>query len=418
MMRSSGQWLPLVESREFSALWRAVTKRYVRWSDFQNLEMPNGLSPEEAWKITRELLKNAGTTLGHPAWFANHHGESMWYYTTRVMDQLVSEIKQMTADSSELGQQFAKFGSLRFCYALNASEIASTLADDGYGLPNESLKKIFLHHQKPENDHEQAAENLSQLFTELPLYVGRPIDRELIDELYHRLSSGVTVREAPSSLPREPNWNIFTPDYVLDRICAFANGVASEDYVDPVFVGMEMRRYFVDYRPLPSLNATLNLVLRNKYYSDIGYAALGLLDISVVERNADYATLIELAERPQNNATGTDTTLYHELMAFSYRQNIETLETKVRKFVEQRKRHKDTVNNLPFLNARQKDIVLLFLKDPETTLSVSDYRQRHAVAYSTAHEDLTNMVKLGYLKVSREGHAYRYEPGPKLLELA
>ena len=218
------------------------------------------------------------------------------------------------------------------------------------------------------------------------------------------------------------NWELFSPDYVLDRICRFADGTASPDFIHPVFVGFEIRRFFVDYHPLPMLNACVCQVLRTLYYDDQDCSVVEFIPTSVIERSfanadMDIADRTELMEQRYRDS-GVDATWFHEVMTEAYDQAISSLEQRMAAFVEGRAKQRKAINAMSALNSRQKDVLLLFLKSPEATVTISAHRTRHDVTYSTAREDLLALEQQGYLHMKISGRVYEYTVGPRLLQLA
>ena len=416
--------LRLVSTPEFAAIWKQLNDRFVSRSEFNAIPMPAGADADAVWAVTRNLLKGAGTTLNHPAWFSKDAEESMWYYTPKSMEDRIRSIQQRTANESDLGINLAKFKSIPLCYSLMADELQSVLADDNINLSRDQLQRVFLHGRPPLAHEEQVAANLRQLYIDLDEFKGRPIDRPLIEGLYERLARNVETTFAPSSHLDDMlvNWELFSPDYVLDRICRFADGTASPDFIHPVFVGFEIRRFFVDYHPLPMLNACVCHVLRTLYYDKQDCSVVEFIPTSVIERSIANAD-IDIADRTKlmeqrYRDSGVDATWFHEVMTEAYDQAISSLEQRVAAFVESRAKQRKAINAMSALNSRQKDVLLLFLKSPEATMTISAHRTRHDVTYSTAREDLLALEQQGYLHMNISGRAYEYTVGPRLLQLA
>ncbi len=416
--------LQLVSSPEFAAIWKQLNDRFVSRSEFNTMPMPPDTTADDVWAITRSLLKGSGTTLNHPAWFSKDAQESMWYYTPKSMEDRIRSIQQRTANESDLGTSINKFKGLPLCFSLMADELQSVFADDNIMLNRDALRRVFLHGRPPLTPEEHVAANLRQLYIDLDSFKRRPIDRPLIEDLYRRLAHNVETTFTPSSHLDDAlvNWNLFTPDYVLDRICAFANATASPDFIHPIFVGFEMRRFFVDYHPLPMLNACVFQILRTLYYDKQNCFVLEFIPTSLIERsfaNADMG----IEERTQLMARyyrecGVDATWFHEVMTEAYDQAITSLERRVAAFVENRAKQRKAINAMDALNIRQKDVLLLFLKNPEAVMTIATHRERHNVTYSTAREDLLILEQHGFLRMSISGRTYEYTAGPRLLQLA
>lgn len=415
--------LQLVSSPEFAVIWKQLNDRFVSRSEFNTMPMPPGTCADDVWVITRALLKGSGTTLNHPAWFSKNAEESMWYYTPKSMEDRIRSIQQRTASESDLGASINKFKGLPLCFSLMADELQSVFADDNVVLDRDALQRVFLHGRPPLTPEEHVAANLRQLYIDLDKLKSRPIDRSLIEHLYECLASNIEATFTPSSHLDDTlvNWDLFTPDYVLDRICAFANATASPDFIHPIFVGFEMRRFFVDYHPLPMLNACVFQVLRTLYYDKQNCFVLEFIPTSLIERSVANAD-IGIEERTQLMAQryregGVDATWFHEVMTEAYDQAISSLERRVAAFVENRAKQRRAINAMDTLNIRQKDVLLLFLKSPEAVVTIAAHRKRHNVTYSTAREDLLTLEQQGFLHMKVSGRTYEYTAGPQLLQL-
>lgn len=141
--------LRLVSTPEFAAIWKQLNDRFVSRSEFNAMPMPAGADADAVWAVTRNLLKGAGTTLNHPAWFSKDAEESMWYYTPKSMEDRIRSIQQRTANESDLGIRLDKFKSIPLCYSLMADELQSVLADDNVNLSRDQLQRVFLHGRPP-----------------------------------------------------------------------------------------------------------------------------------------------------------------------------------------------------------------------------------------------------------------------------
>lgn len=134
--------LQLVSTPEFADIWKQLNDRFVSRSEFNAMPMPAGASADDVWAITRDLLKGAGTTLNHPAWFSKDAEESMWYYTPKFMEDRIRSIQQRTANGSDLGININKFKSIPLCFSLMADELQSVLADDNIPLDRDQLQRV------------------------------------------------------------------------------------------------------------------------------------------------------------------------------------------------------------------------------------------------------------------------------------
>ena len=141
------------------------------------------------------------------------------------------------------------------------------------------------------------------------------------------------------------------------------------------------------------------------------------IERSFANADMDIAARTELMAQRYRDS-GVDATWFHEVMTEAYDQAISSLEQRMAAFVENRAKQRKAINTMSVLNSRQKDVLLLFLKSPEATVTIAAHRTRHDVTYSTAREDLLALEQLGFVHMRINGRAYEYTVGPRLLQLA
>jgi len=67
------------------------------------------------------------------------------------------------------------------------------------------------------------------------------------------------------------------------------------------------------------------------------------------------------------------------------------------------------------LNHRQREVVLRGARDPERVFTIADHKERFAVSYGTARNDLLELHDWGYLRMSIEGNRYDFRPAEKVV---
>jgi len=69
----------------------------------------------------------------------------------------------------------------------------------------------------------------------------------------------------------------------------------------------------------------------------------------------------------------------------------------------------------PNLNHRQQALIYHAMKHPEFVYTIQQHRRTHHVSYGTAHSDLVDLSKVGYLEASRQGNKIVFQPHGELL---
>ena len=98
-------------------------------------------------------------------------------------------------------------------------------------------------------------------------------------------------------------------------------------------------------------------------------------------------------------------------------RELDILDNKVRSFANKRKRQKRKLDEEGGFNEREKDVILNLLRNPTVKVTIGRHRERHGIAYSTAHDDLAHLEAEGILRAGKEGRAIVYHAGSGLQEL-
>lgn len=417
----------LLGSKEFVDIWRLLNERFVRWEEFCRLPMPPGTDARAMWRITRSLLRGAGIELNHPGWCSADPSESMWFSVPRTTERAVREIQARTDRNSILWNNIKSTNSIYFTLYLLQDDLVSIFRRDGISLAAHEMRKLCYFHEGASTDAQRVFYNLLGLFERRGgLFGGAKIDEDLIWDIYHHLKEGVEQLHVTVS-PLDAayvNHKLFPSEYVLDRICRFAAGTGSDADLNPLFVGMEFSRYLWDYKPLPMLNACVELVLRNIYYCNCGLPAAGIIPISRIEDRRSSQNLGIVVD-PQSGQLqdeyrigGFDSTYYHETTIMAYLDETERLSERVNLFLRRRQAQIANVEALDNVNARQKDILLAFLARPDRKVTIKEHCKNAGISYPSARSDLQELEGLGYLKCKVDSRTFLYKAGPRIRELA
>ena len=417
----------LLASKEFVSIWRLLNERFVRWEEFCQMPMPPGTDAKTMWCITRSLLRGAGIELNHPGWCSTDPTETMWFSVPRTTERAVREIQARTDCNSILWNNIKSNNSIYFMLYLLQDDLISTFRRDGISLAAHEMRRLCYFHESASNDAQRVFYNLSGLFERREeLFGGAKIDECLIWDIYNRLNEGVEQLHVTTS-PLDAayvNHDLFSSEYVLDRICRFAAGAGSDADLNPLFVGMEFSRYLWDYKPLPMLNACVELVLRNIYYRNCGLPVAGIIPTSCIEDRRSGQNLGIVVDpksgqlQDEYRIGGFDSTNYHETTIMAYLDETKRLSERVNLFLRRRQMQIANVEALDNVNARQKDILLSFLARPDHKVTIKEHYKNTGVSYPPARSDLQELEELGYLRHKVDSRAFLYEAGPRLRELA
>lgn len=417
----------LYESSEFLDLWRSFNESYIPWNRFKELPMPAGEPAERVWRAIAALRKAAGTTFDYPPWFPYIEGGSIWFFTPKDSQERLRVISSRSADGSRLARSLAKLNGYHFCQYLMLDEFLAACASDGLAVDREWAHRAALHGMEPQNDGERLFANLCSIFADTPhRFAGRAITFGLIEDISRELSADIQEGQsgvvAPIVMaPRE----VFSPTYVLDLICRVAQGKGASDHLHPLIASAEISRMFWDLRPLERFNACTELVIRRLFHDLQGHPACSFLAFTSSEGRGDLDNFknggFSVAKNgypDEYHLFGIDGTLYHDIMLRRYEHELDNLETKVDRFMVQRRMQRERVVGIAGLNEREQDVLLELLRNPTGTVTIDGHRNRHKTAYSTAHTDLSHLEELGFLVSRRQSRALAYGAGQGLLGLA
>ena len=386
--------------------------------------MPPGVDAMEAWEVVAKLRREMATVLDYPPWFPYVEGGSIWFSTPKKSQNMLLDISAVTAEGASLSRSITKMDGYHFCQYLMLDEFIAACASDGVEIDPERARRAAFHRDEPQSDGERLFVNLCNTFAYAGVtYKGRDITYGLIEDIGRDMAKGIGSDIGHVGMFELANPEVFTPDYVLGLICRLAAGKGASDPLHPVIASGEMSRMFWDLRPLERFNACVELVVRKIFYANTGQPACAFVHATRVERawrergGAEGGVFLASGYPAEYMLDGVDGTLYHDMTLRHMVRELDILDNKVRSFANKRKRQKRKLDEEGGFNEREKDVILNLLRNPTVKVTIGRHRERHGIAYSTAHDDLAHLEAEGILRAGKEGRAIVYHAGSGLQEL-
>ena len=119
-------------------------------------------------------------------------------------------------------------------------------------------------------------------------------------------------------------------------------------------------------------------------------------------------------EKNPDCGEGYDSTDYFSNEFKLIRIELERLGRRLNSLAEADEENRKILGAANRLNERQREVLLLSLRNPGSLVTVEDYRATYGVSYGTARQDLVDLVGMKLMHKTKRGHAYLYEATPLL----
>ena len=417
-----------LNSQEFERAWLTCFKEPLLFRDFQSLTPPAGCSQETFWNALTTVKKCSGTTfLGtSPMAFGNYYA---WFYQPESMRRDLLAIINM-AESAQSGESPSQAAGHSYDLAPFAvKEIAARARYDGLQIPDAAIEDMWLGRRQARTPEETVIANMAALFRESRTWAQRRLSHAVLFDLYDALVDGIEP-ELMNLMPRN-HWKydddlsidasmIDTILTITDRICAHSR--ETSPVVHPIISSITLEVSFWDRPILPHFNSLCEFLFHRIFLVQQGFHLLSYAPLVALSEEGEtgYVTTFDAERRFLTNTLGVsmgfDTTVLIAGALRVYREAISDIARHL-KSLEETNRHREAwVNEIPDLNKRQREALALAGRNPDMRFTLKGYVAANDVVYSTAREDLMNLVDRGLFICEKEGRAFVFRPTSTFLE--
>lgn len=396
--------------------------KYRHWDNFRHLETSDGLSPEYHWaavKVARRpLLRSLSFTDVHGRPFQVglppaalemlHHVDRDASGVIGAPEPVTNPETQATYLLKSIVEEAIKSSQLEG--ASTTRRVAKDMLISGREPRNRSERMIVNNYEALQYVRQHKLERItpSRVLELQTILTEGTLDDPSAAGRFRRDDENIVVEDELGELLHRPPAERELPDR-LQRLCDFANGGASREFMHPVVRAILVHFALAYDHPFVDGNGRTARALFYWVMAREGYWLCEYVSISRIlkKARAQYARSFLYTETDDNDATyfvlyqlRVLTRAIAELHAYLARKAGEIRE--VDDLVHQsRFIHAD-------LNSRQLDLLSHALKHPGAEYTILSHQRAHEIAYATSRSDLMSLADAKLLTQRKRGRAFVY----------
>jgi Fic family protein len=186
-------------------------------------------------------------------------------------------------------------------------------------------------------------------------------------------------------------------DGLLQHLCDFANDQSNTKFTHPVIKAIALHFLIGYIHPFVDGNGRTARALFYWYLLRSGYWMVEYLAISkiILRASAEYPRAYLHTEQDAN-----DLTYFVDFNVRCLKMAMDDIRLYISRKLAERKDMFHFIKNTS-LNERQTDLVALWLKEPERTMTIEEAKNRFGVVYQSARTDLLDLASLGLIESRR-----------------
>lgn len=198
----------------------------------------------------------------------------------------------------------------------------------------------------------------------------------------------------------------------LDRLCGFANGVSSGQFVHPVIRAVVVHLWLAYDHPFEDGNGRTARALFYWVMASHGYWLTEYISISRLlhAARAKYRRTFLLTETDDLDATYF---ILYQLGVIV--RAIDELHAHLRSKMAELRQTEELLSRSD-LNHRQVALLGYALRHPDADFTYESHARSHRVVRQSARRDILELVEKGFLAPRRVGRAMHFKPTPSLAE--
>lgn len=407
----------VTSSPEFSDALSVVFKRPFLRTEFDQLQMPNGVSHDEMWEFVQKILHLAAIIDPVKPWFKGNHGDHCWYYLSESVRSQLEFTGNLVAPESTLNLFLHQHpDALTLLNSFIAEEVFACAKRDGLTLSINEIASILENKREPHNEQERIIVNLRNILERMSQIASKnTVSHLLVYELNEYLNEGIDHIdfERPSLWPTE----LCDPSIQEDK-----------EYISDVFdsVLMQLRQsrgtqsilisVLRSQKLLHCLNYVDRLPCLTEYLLRCAYSVIKRIPILM------YIPLISNEDTKNNKYRKA-----HELeVQFAYGDGlcctwdyagsiymlylgIKSVEEAIYELVQTEQNIGIRIKKLPDLSERQRSFLSKALMRKNMQFTIQFYMKEYSVSYATARGELLKLHEKGLLSMCKNGRQFTFQ---------
>jgi Fic family protein len=403
--------------------------RYLHWNEFRFQKPAAGLTPPQAWSLTRMARSTASQTLA----LKDPRGAPFTLCEPAPLRALLWALDMNTggalaADATALS---SGEGRLHLARSLAEEPFASSFIE-GAATTRQIAKKLIFDGRRPRTRDERMVLNNHHAMEFVKAHRGEELTIPMLLEL-HRLVTDDTLASAQDAgrirttddirvVDETSNEILHQPppaallEERLGALLAFANRTqAAHEWIHPLVKAFILHFMLAYEHPFVDGNGRVARALF--YWAALreGYWLIEFVSISsvIAEARVAYGRSFLDVETDRNDLTYF--LVHHAETLAKAVDRLTAFVARKRDEVAAFEKHLADKRRPDAFNHRQSWLLNELARQRMTRVSIAEHEKTHAVSYLTARNDLESLVKRRLLKKSRDGRASAYLPASDLL---
>ncbi len=411
------------QTQDFQKILQLANYHYMHWHKVRYYRpMPEGVSPEEIWfflKLGRESNKK-----NVPFFDKNNNPFSYW-----VPDSLLKILHEIDLGvGGTIRTDRPGFPPPKEEYIVSSlmEEAIASSQLEGAGTTRQVAKEMLRSGRKPKDKSEQMILNNWESMN----YIRHNRNKKFTPERLLQLHSILTLdtMKNPEEAGRlrtsddiEVEYNqqtVHIPPLAIslkeriEKLCDFANRDDEENWIHPVLKAAMIHFRLAYDHPFTDGNGRTARQLMYWYLLSRKYFLFEYLAISkyFIQSPGRYVRSYLYTE-----SDGNDLTYFLLFNLRAIRRAILELRRYIVRKQEEVASANDSLKSLRGLNPRQKILLHHAIGHPTNLYTIETHKNRHAIVYQTARNDLLSLVKKGFLRKEKQGKEFVFSPTKKIL---
>ncbi len=407
-------------SDKISPVLKKANNECMYWDDFKNIEMPEGIPPEQAWAV----LKMYRTLQARPLSLVDSKGAAFTYWLPDCVNRDIHLIDKQAgcsilANDASVGSEERR----RYMVRSLVDEAISSSELEGATTSRPVAKEMLRAGRKPRDRSERMIFNTYETMLQLKKHLEEPLSLELILGIHKQLTRDVLEDPSGSGRFRTKNYGDVhafgedepgdpAPDAdqipeLMKALCEFANSEEKGEFVNPVIKGILLHFWIAYVQPFTRDNGRAARTLFYWYMLKHHYRVFEYLSVStaILTARAQYSRSFSNAELDGNDAT--------YFIAYHLKTILKAIDI-LNEDIERKQNEKKQTYRLgaryQALNPRQRMLLASAFEKPQEAYVIETHANIHAITYQTARTDLLNLKRLGLLEMKKEGKKFVFTP--------
>ncbi|MBN1868410.1 Fic family protein [Candidatus Sumerlaeota bacterium] len=405
----------------------ASSEDYHHWDKLIHLEPPQGLSHEEWWWLIKFVQRSP---LLREIVLRDKKGKPFVLCAVPQIAEKLHMIDRGAGGFIEMPPEVTNPDVKDRYYVSSLIEEAIRSSQLEGALTTRQVARDMIRSGRPPRDRsEQMILNNYRTMEHIGALKNKPLTKEIVFDLHRRVTEGTLDKPDAAGRLRRSDEHICVGDEYgevfhdpppaeqlderLSRMCEFANGGGSKEFIHPVLRAIILHFWLAYDHPFVDGNGRTARALF--YWSMLkqGYWLFEFVSISrtIHKAPAQYGRAFLYTETDDNDLTYF--ILYHlEIVEDAVKALHEYIAKKTREL-----RAIDRILRVSVaLNHRQRALLAHALRHPRHQYTTESHLNSHRVVYQTARSDLLDLVRRGLLVKSKIGRTFYFRPVENLEE--